>query len=299
LGFSLSIKHEYVGIKQKSLDTTFNNALIGARIFNLKSNNSIVYLVDAKYGIAGFNLGSYYINASIKKYFPDSTSFLNLYSELIEQRADFINNLYISNHFCWENNFDKIVSKKIELSYFSKKLRTIIGTNLSIESNVVYFDNYATPRQYNGTIPVFSAFIKNKLSFKNLHLSTNFVYQYVPDSMVVRLPEFVLKNSLYYESSLFKRALLLQVGIDCYYNSQYYSNRYMPATSQFYLQDNRKYGNYPLFNFFVNVKIKDVRLFFKVEHLNDGFMKSNYILTPNYPMAGRAFKLGVSWRFFD
>ncbi len=73
----------------------------------------------------------------------------------------------------------------------------------------------------------------------------------------------------------------------------------MPATSQFYLQDNKKYGNYLLLDFFINLKVKDVRLFFKVEHLNDGLMDVNYIQTPNYPNSGRAFKFGVSWTFYD
>ncbi len=298
-GLALSLSHEYIGIKQRVLDSTFNNIIAGTRVYNMVSKNQFWYIIDAKYGIGGYNKNGYLFSGLMKKKLDDSLSYVQFYGELKEQSPDFINTLYYSNHFKWNNNFDRIQSKKIGLNFYLHKYKTLFGVDYSQTKNVVYYDNFSISRQYNSIIPILSVFVNNKLSFYNWHLATNFVYQYVPDSMVIRLPEFVLKNSLYYENYLFKKALLMQIGIDCFYNSEFYSNRYMPATSQFYLQDNKKYGNYLLLDFFINLKVKDVRLFFKVEHLNDGLMDVNYIQTPNYPNSGRAFKFGVSWTFYD
>jgi outer membrane receptor protein involved in Fe transport len=116
---------------------------------------------------------------------------------------------------------------------------------------------------------------------------------------VIRLPEFILEHSLYYENDLLNKAMRLQIGASVYYISSYYADAYMPVTGQFFLQSEKKYGNYPFIDFFVAAKIKTVRIFVKVDHLNSGWDKNNYILTPNYPYPGRTFKLGVSWKFYD
>ena len=65
------------------------------------------------------------------------------------------------------------------------------------------------------------------------------------------------------------------------------------------ITNEKKYGDYPFIDFFINAQIKTVRVFIKVDHLNSGMMGNYYILTPRYPMNDRALKLGVSWRFFD
>jgi len=141
--------------------------------------------------------------------------------------------------------------------------------------------------------------LKKDFTFFNWHLNNSILYQYVPDSTIIRLPEYVLEHSLYYENDLFKKAMRLQIGASVYFVSNYFSDKYMPATGQFYLQDDKQYGNYPFIDFFINARVKAVRIFFKIDHLNSGWMGNKYQMTPSYPMNDRAFKLGISWRFYD
>ena len=91
-----------------------------------------------------------------------------------------------------------------------------------------------------------------------------------------------------------------RIGLSCRFNTLYYADAYMPATGQFYFQNTKEIGNYPVLDFFVSAKIKTARLFFKIEHLNDGLLaqRDAYEL-PHYPLPGRAFQFGISWRFFD
>jgi hypothetical protein len=91
----------------------------------------------------------------------------------------------------------------------------------------------------------------------------------------------------------------IEIGASVFYTSAYYANSYMPATGQFYLQNQQKYGNYPFIDFFLNVRVQTVRVFIKIDHLNSGYSGTNYIMTPHYPVNERAFKFGVSWKFFD
>jgi hypothetical protein len=91
----------------------------------------------------------------------------------------------------------------------------------------------------------------------------------------------------------------MQIGFELFYNSAFYSNAYMPVLGEFYIQSQRMYGGYPMVDFFLNMKIKIVNAFFKIEHLNSGFSGNNYMLTPHYAMAPRTFKFGVSWKLFN
>lgn len=89
------------------------------------------------------------------------------------------------------------------------------------------------------------------------------------------------------------------MGFDVFFNTAYKAPNFMPATGQFYLQNQTRVGNYPYIDFFVNAQIKKARIFFKIEHVTSGLLGQTYLQYPNYPMNDRAFKIGVNWRFFN
>ena len=115
----------------------------------------------------------------------------------------------------------------------------------------------------------------------------------------MRLPDFSSYTSFIYENNFFKKALYGQFGIDVRYCTLYLADAYMPATGQFYLQNEKKIGNYAYVDLFANFRIKTFRFFLKYEHLNAGFSEKGYYTVPHYPMAGGTFKWGIRWQFFD
>lgn len=299
IGIGGSIKHQFVGIKQREIDTTFNNIILGANVYNLYSDQGFKFMVSGKYVVSGFNNNDYTFEGSVRKNVIDNLSYMNLDASSKLEMPDFIYQKYYSNHFKWDNDFKQIKENKISVGFSMTKYKFSVGGSYIEYSKPVYFDNYAISRQYSGRIPVIAAFLKKNFIFKNWHLNNNIQYQYVPDSTVIRLPDFVLEHSFYYENDMFKGAMRIQIGAALFYVTEYYANSYMPATTQFYLQNNKKYGNYPFIDFFINARIKTVRIFFKIDHLNSGWSGSKYMETPGYPHNDRAFKLGVSWRFYD
>ncbi len=144
------------------------------------------------------------------------------------------------------------------------------------------------------TASVFKSFILGKFQFDN-----EVVYQYDGKTDVLKLPDLILMHSIYFSTELFKSAVSAQLGVDIFYNTSYYANAYMPATGIFYIQKDKKTGNYPYLDVFVNIKIKRAMIFAKFEHINKGLFDYNYYMTPHYPMQDGAFKLGVKWRFFN
>ncbi|MDF2438721.1 MAG: hypothetical protein K0Q95_3097 [Bacteroidota bacterium] len=299
IGYGLSVKHEFIGFKQKETDSTFNNIIAGAELYNTYSNNLFYWILTGKSVISGFNNGDYEVTAKIRKESRDSLLSIIISGTERVSKPDFIYHYYKSNHFSWNNDFEKTGKRGIDLTFAIKKAGLFVGSSVYRYSNVTYFDNYAMARQFPGNLNVFSASVKKDFTFFNWHLNNMITYQKTADSSVIRIPEFMLDHSLYYENDLFKKAMLLQIGASVFYTSSYYSNAYMPATSQFYLQNDYKYGSYPFIDFFINAQVKSVRVFIKVDHLNSGWTGNKYIMTPGYPYPGRTFKFGVSWKFYD
>ncbi len=299
IGYSAGIKDEFVKIKQREIDTTFNNIMVNAALYNTYSNNKFWWRLSGKYVLSGYNSGDYNASIVLRKKLADSLLTVTLSGNIQSSAPDFIYNRYLSNNFKWSNNFDKTQMWRIGGDAEIKKYKFDIGADFKVYNNVLYFDNYALAREFKGQIPLFTAFVKKDFKLLNWHLNNTIIYQYVPDSMVIRVPTFVLNHSLYYENDLFKGALHLQIGAGVNYSSAYYADAYMPATGEFYLQSEKKYGNYPFIDVFLNARIKAVRVFVKVDHVNSGFMGNTYMITPHYPMNDRLFKFGISWRFWD
>jgi hypothetical protein len=58
-------------------------------------------------------------------------------------------------------------------------------------------------------------------------------------------------------------------------------------------------ATYPVLDFFVNAKIKTVRIFLKVSNISSEFGPQGYFSAFHYPAADITFQAGVKWRFFE
>jgi hypothetical protein len=93
--------------------------------------------------------------------------------------------------------------------------------------------------------------------------------------------------------------MFTQIGFDTRYNTKYYADAYSPATGLFYLQNEKKYGNYPYIDIYANLRLKRTIVFFKMLNIGTNFLDGEYITTPNYPMPRSNFRFGLSWLFYD
>jgi hypothetical protein len=73
----------------------------------------------------------------------------------------------------------------------------------------------------------------------------------------------------------------------------------MPATGQFFIQRERKTGNYPVFDPFANFHLKRANIFVKYNHINQGWPDNDYFHTIGYPINPGGVRFGVSWNFYD
>jgi len=253
-----------------------------------------------------FKSGSYFGNIiidkalNIGKWRPEfylNLSHSSLKPTLFEQK-------YYSVHFRWENDFkNKIVTD----TKFGLKIPEIlfnVEVAYGINLNYIYYqDSIFLPTQYADPLIVRSVMVNKDFKLGSFHMRNKLVYQEINNQDdILSLPKWSVYHSFYYDLVKFldKYSIEAQLGYELYYSTKYYAPGYLPASAQFYQQRIRQTGDYPLLNVFLNMRIKNVLLFFKMENLtNQLVLNKYYYYANNYPINTTAFKFGVSWRFTD
>jgi len=157
-----------------------------------------------------------------------------------------------------------------------------------------------TPKQYGNTINYLSVKVSKDLHWWKLGLDNTILYQNVQQTdNVLNVPQLVTRNSLYYTDYWFKKALFVQTGFTFQYFTKYYGNDYNPLIGEFYVQDKKKFGGFPLIDFFFNMKIQEFQLFLKAEHFNSSFTGYDFYSAPNYPYRDFTVRFGITWNFFS
>ncbi|TWO31603.1 hypothetical protein E1J38_012645 [Seonamhaeicola sediminis] len=216
--------------------------------------------------------------------------------------------LYQSNYklYNWQNNFNNTETQQLAFQLRYKQLANIT-VDLNTISDYVYFAEDQTtvepyqirPFQNNGTITYLRAKLENEIRVGKFALNNTIMYQNVQDdNNSINVPELITRNTFYFSSHLFKKAMYLQTGITLNYFTEYYMNAYNPLLAEFYVQNDEEFGGFPRLDFFINAKIRQTRLFLKAEHFNSAFTGYNYYSAPNYPYRDFVVRFGVVWNFF-
>jgi hypothetical protein len=288
-------KNEAIKYHQHRIDTVgFNHLIKGGFILN---SNKHMLNATADYVLSGFNKDNYEIDANYRFTIRDNF-YLSTQAQTQSRLPDFNLLFYNGNRFLWTNNYKAVQTQNATFSITNKKYKFYAGVFIQQQEKQIYFNTEALPTQYKGSTSITRLFAGKDLKLAHIHFNNNINYQTTANTDIIRLPNWVTTHQLYYEGKLFQKNLWLQVGFQARYISSFKANAYMPATNQFYLQE-KNYGNYVFIDFFISAQIKPVKFFIMAQHLNQGFMGSNYILAPNYPMPDRSFKVGLSWMLFN
>ncbi|TYA53322.1 putative porin [Formosa maritima] len=209
----------------------------------------------------------------------------------------------VYENYNWETSFNNTETQNIEFVFQSNKIANL-SLNITSINDYAYFKKVSDtglvkPFQSNKAISYLSIKLEKEFRYKKFALDNSIVYQTVnDDNQVFNVPEFVTRNTLYYSDYFFKKALFLQTGITFNYFSNYYMNGYDPLLAEFYVQTDREYGGFPRFDFFVNAKIQQARIYFKAEHFNSAWTGYDFYSAPNHPYRDFVIRFGLVWNFF-
>ncbi len=281
--------------------TNYTGTYLTAGLFNIDTTSLLNYDVSGRLGILGHYAGNFKVDGFISQALNKTRNSLLHADATIELKS--VNpffDRYTGNHDMWENDFKPIKTIEIKGKYINTRLRTELGIGFTNIYSYVYFDTAAMPQQTNKALIVLTAWAKENFRVGHFYFDQNIYLQQNTQKEILSLPALSVYSHNYYQNDLFKKALLLQFGIDVFYNTRFYSDNYMPSIMQFYNQREHKTGNYPKVDIFLAFKIKRANLFVKYEHVNYHLKNhGNFFSAADYPINPGMFKFGLQWDFFD
>jgi len=258
-----------------------------------------LYRFNSYYYLIGYKTNDFRGTLNLQRNFTfkKSPASLALTIDVYRQEPALMEQYYYTNHFIWDNNFDKKDVAQLNLSFTIPKRYFKLKLDAANLGNYVYFDSLAYPAQMKNTFNVFSAAIEKEFNFGKFSSMNRVIWQYADNDNAVSIPEYVVYHSLYF-NVWYKTAAHFHIGYEIYYSAEFDALSYAPVTGQFYLGQEMKSGGEPIFNMYMDIRVQRVTLFFKYENVSFQFFTDDfYYLASYYPMNPTLFKFGVAWRF--
>ncbi len=270
---------------------------------------------DVKYNVSGDLSGSI-IDASASYELNDKNR-VKFTFHSSSRMPDFNFLLYQSEYenYNWQNTstFEKenINSLQFELT---SKIWGELSAKYTTINNYSYFTSdpsqelvegaeqaFIKPFQENNSINHLKVKYNKEFRVGRFALNNTLMYQNVTQgSPVLNVPQFVTRNTLYFSSNVFKKAMYLQTGVTFKYFTSYNADSYNPLLGEFYVQNAEELGGYPILDFFINARVQQTRIYLKAEHFNSGFGATNdFYAAPDYPYRDFVIRFGLVWNFFS
>lgn len=295
-------EHQYVQIAQVpgNLNNTYQQVQLGGSMYQSQATSYLPgFVVEAYYFLPiGYNANDYKLRARLD-YLKGPLSF---YGEFINQwyEAAYAFKHFHSYTFEWDRSFNKINTSMIQAGLIAqhKHLQFALDYTQQIINNYVFMNQVNEPEQLNKLLLVHRIHLKANFNWWKFYFNHELFFQNSSNT-ALRLPDFGGMIRYYFQAPIFKKQLLMQIGIDAFYNSAYYANAYHPETRTFYNQDLTISGNYPLLNAFALLSLRKAIIFYTFEHFNQDWSKQGFYYTPHYPIPLSVNRVGLRWRIFN
>lgn len=256
----------------------------------------------AKYDFAGYYQNDFSVDgkmtfSSYPQKMPQGIH-LTAKAHVSQQRPNYFYNNAYTNHYIWNNNFEKSTLTKIEgkLEIPDWKMEASVG--YAMLKNNTYFDSLSIVRQNTEAMNILSAYVKKDIQLWKLHLDNKALFQVSSDEEVVPLPTLALDLKYYFQFALVKNVLDVQIGANAIFTTEYYAPGYSPALGVFYNQKTEKIGNTPYIDAFINMQWKRASIFVKYINAAQGWPDNDYFSAFRYIRSQKALKLGINWPFY-
>ena len=211
---------------------------------------------------------------------------------------------FYSDYNYYNSNFENINTQHIFGSIQSDKYVNVKANFYNIQ-NFVCIDNTERPKQGSGSVNTFNITLQKTFNYQKWYFDNTITYQKVTNGEeLLPLPSFVDRNTLYYQTGMFKNKAVVQLGASVYIFDKFQSRNLFPVLGEYTLQtlsseDSAvEIGRYPLFDLFMNMRVKRMRIYIKAQHLNSIIGPHDYYSIPNNPYNDWSIRLGLKWFLF-
>ena len=226
---------------------------------------------------------------------------LKLHFETGSREPEYYQQHLMTNHYMWDNEFGKISTTKLQGSLDIPRWRFSATAGYALLSNNIYYDTLGIIRQNTKPMSVLSVSLRKDFVVANaLHFEHRGLFQLSSNEDVMPLPTVALNLRYYGEFNVKKGVMKLQLGVDGYWNTAWYSPAWNPALGVFQNQTETKYNNGPYLDAFINAQWKRACIFIKMENAAMGLWpdRPDYFSAHHYINTTRTIKFGIWWPFY-
>ncbi len=218
---------------------------------------------------------------------------------------------YHGGYHQWLNQFENIHSKRllIQPKVTIQKFFTIAPFfKQTIIDDFQYFGLNGDAKQYGKQVNYTNIGVWYKLEvFKKVVLTGRYSSNNVNENSVLRLPETLIHQQVYFKGNFKSVLLRYKIGLDASFRSAYFADAYNPSIFHYQIQDDYKVKAYWMFDVWAQIQVKNrFTMFMRMRHLNQTLVdgvnsqyEDGYQETPLYRGNRRALEIGVNWIFFD
>ena len=265
-------------------------------VLSKQQGENLLFNVHADIGVLGVNLGEFRAIGNVETGFDIAGRRTSLSAEayIKNLRPKYLQNNYQSKYFNWNNDFGD--TRRV---YLGGKLlipftNTLLSAGVENLQNYIYIDADRNIAQESDNIQVLTARVEQNISLGVFHWDNQVVYQKSSNQMAIPLPELSIYSNMYLKAKIVNE-LTLQFGVDAHYHTKYFVPGYEPALLQFYNQQEKEIGNYPISTVYLNMHLKQTRFFLMFYNVASKVIKpQEYFSIPDYPVNPFGLKLGIS-----
>ncbi len=252
-----------------------------------------------KYNLIGYNANDFSVDGNMRVSVYPNEQGIHLKGKLhiSNKRPNYFYDNYYSNHYIWNNNFEKTTKTKIEAELLIPDYKVELSAGYALLNNNIYFDTLAIARQNSNPMSIFTASLKKKFVIWNIHLDNQVLFQASSNQDVVPLPTLALNLRYYLQFDLVKNVMQIQLGANMRFNTKYYAPAYSAALGLFHNQNDAEIGGNPYIDAFVNIQWKRASIFVKYINAAQEWPTSDYLSAYGYIQPQTALKFGIFWPF--
>ncbi len=307
-------KHRIARITQNVFDTIAGTPALPIRVYDFVRNSFLQVLVggqvelklpaassfeaEGSFVALGRGIGDLSLESTFLYGLPGKSSEAKLSCGLMLQEAPFFLSSFLGNYVSWQNDFNKQRVVHAGLGFRDK----LFSVDLKIFwlKDMVFVGPEAKPMQNHDDFGLVSLRGQLKKSFGPVNTLHDILIQYAGTSNFERFPLLTSYHTIFFELSLFKEAMFLNLGVDVFYNTPYKPMGFMPVVRQFFSQNSYQSGHVFSADIFGTFRVDRARFFLKAQNIASQIPAIPVMYqVPFYPLQDFAVKFGVSWLFFD
>jgi len=272
------------------------NAVTLGGVLNKQQGDNLLFNIRADLGLLGVNLGEFRVMGDVETGFNIAGKRTTLSAEayIKNLRPKYLQEHYYSKYFRWDNDLGDIrrvyVGGRLHIPFTN----TTLSAGVENLQNFIYYDQQRNIAQEGGSVQVLTASLDQKIHLGVFNWDNQVVYQTSGNEAVIPVPMLSLYSNLYLKTKIVNE-LTLQLGVDAHYHTKYFTPGYEPALLQFYNQQEKEIGNYPIATVYANMHLKQTRFFVMFYNLASQIIKpQEYFSLPGYPVNPFVFKMGLS-----